>query len=171
MRVVVVAAVAILAGSTVPAAAVPFLIVSDKTVGGVRMGATLARARTVLGAPDATRRVSKLECRAVWRPIGLTLTFLDLSNGTPCARGGMVAAVTTAAQWHTTKGLRVGDSVARLRTLYRGAKFFRAAPYQGWWLITRRTCAEVGSQPYPGLRARTARREVSAFAVTVAACE
>jgi hypothetical protein len=165
------AAAAVVAVSAAPAASAPFLIVSDKVVGGVRMTATLPQARAVLGAPDRTRRVSARECRAVWRPLGLTLTFLDLSNGAPCSRGALVIAIATAVQWHTTKGLRVGDSVARLRTLYPGATFFRGAPYQGWWLITRRTCAEVGSQPYPGLRARTAHRRVAAFVVGVAACE
>jgi hypothetical protein len=166
-----IAVVAALASAAVPAASAPFLIVSDRTVGGVRMGATLVRARTLLGDPDTTRNISRLECRAVWRSMGLTLSFLDLSNGAPCKQGRVVIAIATAAKWHTTKGLRVGHPVARLRTLYRGAKFFRGAPYQGWWLITRRTCAEVGSQPYPGLRARTARQRVSAFVVTVAACE
>jgi hypothetical protein len=165
------AVAAVLAGSAVPAASTPFLIVSDKTVGGVQMGATLARARVVLGDPDTTRRASKIECRAVWRSIGLTLTFLDLSNGAPCARGGVVVATATATKWHTTKGLRVGDRVARLRALYRKATFFRGAPYQGWWLITRRTCAEIGRQPYPGLLARTGHKKVTAFVVTVAACE
>jgi hypothetical protein len=162
---------AALAGSALPASSASFRIVGDRAVGGVRTGATLAGARAVLGAPDTTRRLSKVECRAVWRPIGLTLTFLDLSTGAPCTKGGVVIAIATAAQWHTTKALRVGDPVARLRTLYRRATFHRGAPYQGWWLITRRTCAEVGSQPYPGLRARTARKKVSAFVVTVAACE
>jgi len=82
-----------------------------------------------------------------------------------------VIAVATAVKWHTLKGLRVGQPVARLRALYPTAIFHRAAPYQGWWLIPRRTCAEVGRQPYPGLLARTAHRRVAAFVVTVAACE
>jgi len=167
----VVAAVAAVAGSAVPAASAPFLIVRDESVGGVRMLATPGRARSVLGSPDAIRGVSRVECRAVWRSIGLTLSFLDLSGGAPCTRGRLVVAIATAASWHTTRALRVGDPVARLRALYPRARFVRGAPSQGWWLVTRRTCAEVGSQPYPGLRARTARRTVTAFVVTVAACE
>jgi hypothetical protein len=162
---------AVVGGMAASAASAPFLIVSDKVVGDVRMTATLRQARGVLGAPITQRRVSSSECRAVWRPLGLTLTFLDLSNGAPCTKGAAVVAVATAAQWHTRKGLRVGDPVARIRALYPGATFFRGAPYQGWWLITRRTCAEVGSQPYPGLRARTAHRKVATFVVTVAACD
>jgi hypothetical protein len=172
MRVVAaLAAAAVVGGAAVPAASAPFLIVSDKVVGGVRMTATLPQARAVLGTPNTKRRVTSSECRAVWRPLGLTLTFLDLSSGAPCAKGGAVVAVATAAEWHTRKGLKVGDPVARLRVLYPGARFFRGAPYQGWWLITRHTCAEVGSQPYPGLLARTAHRKVAAFVVTVAPCE
>lgn len=164
-------AVTALASSAVPAASAPFLIVGDRSVGGVGMLATPGRARSVLGSPDATRAVSRVECRAVWRSSGLTLTFLDLSSGAPCTVGRLVIAIATAASWHTTRSLRVGDPVARLRALYPRARFVRGAPYEGWWLVTRRTCAEVGSQPYPGLRARTARRKVTAFVVTVAACE
>jgi hypothetical protein len=164
------AAVAALAGFAVPAASAPFLIVGDKEVGGVRMGATLSRATTVLGAPDTTSRMSNVECRAVWRSLGLTLTFLDFSNR-PCASGGAVIAIATAAQWQTLKGLRVGQRIARLRRLYPGATLHRGAPYDGWWLIPRRTCAEVGSQAYPGLLARVAHKRITAFVVTVAACE
>jgi hypothetical protein len=155
----------------VPAASAPFLIVGDKVVGGVRMTSALTEARATLGVPDTTRRVSDGECRAVWRSLGLTLTFADLSGRAPCARGAAVIAVATAARWHTLKGLRIGQPVARLRALYPGATFHRGAPYQGWWLVPRRTCAEVGSQPYPGLLARTAHRRVAAFVLTVAACE
>ena len=155
----------------VPAASAPFLIVGDKVVGGVRMTATLAQARATLGAPDTTRRASSGECRAVWRSLGLTLTFADLSSRAPCARGAAVIAIATATRWHTLKGLRIGQRVGRLRTLYPTATFHRGAPYQGWWLVPRRTCAEVGSQPYPGLLARTAHHRVSAFVLTVAACE
>jgi len=167
-------AVAVLAVAAVlaaPAASAPFLIVGDKVVGGVRMTSTLTQARATLGVPDRTRRVSGGECRAVWRSLGLTLTFADLSGSAPCTRGAAVIAVATAVKWHTLKGLRVGQPVARLRALYPTAIFHRGAPYQGWWLIPRRTCAEGGRQPYPGLLARTAHRRVAAFVVTVAACE
>ena len=165
-----VAAVLAFAGAA-PAASAPFLIVGDKTVGGVRMGSTLAVARATLGAPDSTRAVSAGECRAVWRSLGLTMSFADLSNRAPCKSGVVLVAIATAARWHTLKGLRIGQPAARLRALYPAATFHRGAPYQGWWLVPRRTCAEVGSQPYPGLLARTAHHHVAAFVVTVAACE
>jgi hypothetical protein len=167
----VVAVLVVAAVLAAPAASTPFLIVGDKVVGGVRMTATLPQARKVLGAQDTTRRVSSSECQAVWRSRALTLTFLDLSDGVPCALGAAVRAVAASSRWHTAKGLRVGQPVARLRALYPAAKFHRGAPYQGWWLIVRRTCEEVGRQPYPGLLARSAHSRVAAFVVTVAACE
>jgi hypothetical protein len=163
-------AAAAIAASAAPAASAPFLIVGDKVVGGVRMGAKLTDARTVLGAPDSIRELSNVECRAVWQTLGLTMTFLDFSDR-PCVRGGAVIATATAAQWHTLKGLRIGHPVARVRTLYPMATFHRGAPYEGWWLVPRRTCAEVGSQAYPGLLARVAQKRVVALVLTVAACE
>jgi hypothetical protein len=152
-------------------AATQFTIAADRVVGGVRMGATLNVATNVLGAPDVRRRLSNYECRARWRTIGLTLVFLDLSSRAPCGRGGLVTATAASTQWQTGKGLRVGDPVGRLRSLYRAATFHRAGG-RGWWLITRRTCPTTGSQPYPGLLARTTTtRRVAAFVVAIAACE
>jgi len=147
-----------------------FTIVGDRVVGGVRMGATLVDATTVLGMPDLKRRLSRYECRAGWRMIGLTLLFLDLSNSDPCSRGGLVRATAASARWQTGKGLRVGDSVARLHNLYRSARYHRLG-YPGWWLITRRTCPTTGSQRYPGLLARTVHRRIGALVVDLAACE
>jgi hypothetical protein len=146
------------------------IIVGDKIVGGVRMGATLDDATAVLGIPDVQRRLSKYECRAGWRAIGLTLLFLDLSNANPCGEGRLVRATAASAKWQTGKSLRVGDPVARLRNLYRAATYHRVG-YPGWWLITRRTCATTGSQRYPGLLARTVQRRVGALVVGIAACE
>jgi hypothetical protein len=148
-----------------------FTIVGDRIVGGVRIGATLNGARSVLGMPDVQRRLSNYECRARWRTIGLTLVFLDLSNANPCGKGALVGATAASARWQTGKGLRVGDPVGRIRTLYRAARFHRVG-YRGWWLITRRTCPTTGAQRYPGLLARmTTQRRVAALVVNLAACE
>jgi hypothetical protein len=147
-----------------------FTIVGDRIVGGVRMGATLDDATTVLGMPEVRRRLNDYECRAGWRTIGLTLLFLDLSNADPCGEGALVRATAASAKWQTGKGLRVGDPVARLRNLYRSARYHRLG-YPGWWLITRRTCPTTGSQRYPGLLARTVHRRIGALVVGIAACE
>jgi hypothetical protein len=147
------------------------VISSDKSVAGVRVLSNLTRATSVLGAPDTTRRVSNVECRAVWRSIGLTLGFLYLGSNDPCRHGGMVMATATSTAWRTDRGLRVGDRITRLRSLYPRAKRVATPPYGGWWLVTRRTCPTTGAQTYPGLRARTSATKVLALIVTVAACE
>ena len=134
------------------------------------MGVTLGDATAVLGTPDSTRRLSDYECRAGWKGMALTLSFLDLSNADPCSQGGLVRATAFSAKWRTAKGLRVGDPIARLRSLYSAATYHRSVE-RGWWLITRRTCPTTGSQPYPGLLGRTIHRRVSAFVVGIAACE
>jgi hypothetical protein len=147
------------------------VIRGDRNIAGVPVLSRLARATAVLGAPNTMRRVSKYDCRTVWRPIGLTLGYLDLSGGDPCRLGGMVTATATSTAWRTDRGLRIGDRVAHLRLLYPRAKRVALPPYGGWWLITRHTCATTGSQAYPGLRARASATKVLALTVTVAACE
>ena len=135
------------------AASPPLVIQGDRVVGGLRIGrGTLAGARERFGSPSTLRsRTSGVECDAGWNPIGLTLAFLDFS-GRACADGVLVTAtITSRSAWRTAVGLRVGDSVARLGRLYPRASLHRAAaPWTGYWLVTRRTCAEVGSIPYPG---------------------
>lgn len=147
------------------------VVVRDRSVGGVAVGSKLARATSAFGRPDATRRVSRDECRAVWRRIGLTLVYVDLSGGNPCRVGVMLVATATSTRWRTDRGLRIGDRAARIRAVYPRARLVAAAPYAGWWLIKRHTCPTTGSQAYPGLRARTSAHRVSALVVTVAACE
>jgi hypothetical protein len=147
------------------------ILMGDRYVGGVPVLSKLKRATTVFGAPDTTRHVSQYECRAVWRRIGLTLSYLSLGNGDPCQFGGMVTATATSTAWRTNRGLRIGDRVTRLRRLYPRAKSVATPPYGGWWLITRHTCPTTGSQAYPGLRARTSATKVIALIVNVAACE
>jgi len=150
---------------------VPLVIVADTVVGGVRVLAKLDRATTVLGTASATQHVNDFNCRAIWRSIGLTLEFLDLGARDPCGAGRMVTAVVTSRKWRTSRGLRVGDSVARLRHVYPRARHLMRPPYPGWWLITRRTCRATGSQSYPGLRAAVTAQRVSSLVVVVAACE
>jgi hypothetical protein len=147
------------------------VIRGDRSIAGVPVLSKLGRATAVFGAPDTIRRVNGYDCRAVWRPIGLTLGFLDLSGGDPCHVGRIVTATATSTSWRTDRGIHVGDPVTRLRRLYPRAKHVATPPYGGWWLITRHTCATTGSQAYPGLRARTSATRILALVVTLAACE
>jgi hypothetical protein len=156
------------------AASPPLVIQGDHAVAGLRISrATLDDARTRLGAPSTVRsRASGVECNAAWKRIGLKLAFLDFS-GRACADGVLVTAtITSRSAWRTAVGLQVGDSVARLGLLYPRASLHRSAPpWTGYWLVTRRTCAEVGSLPYPGLLARARNGRVTALVAGTAPCD
>lgn len=156
------------------AASPPFVVQGDRAVGGLQIGrGTLADARERFGSPSTVRsRASGVECDAGWNRIGLKLAFLDFS-GRACADGVLVTAtVTSRSAWRTAVGLRVGDSVTRLGRLYPRATLHRAAaPWTGYWLVTRRTCAEVGSIPYPGLLARVRGGRVTALVAGTAPCD
>jgi hypothetical protein len=134
---------------------------------------TVADARARFGPASSVRaRASRVECVARWSRIGLMLTFLDFSRDA-CRNGGLVTAtITSRNAWHTAVRLRVGDSVVRLKRLYPRASLHRGAgPWTGYWLITRRTCAEVGSLPFPGLLARVRGGRVTALVAGTTACE
>lgn len=156
------------------AASPPFVVQGDRAVGGLRIGVdTLADARERFGSPSTVRsRPSHVECNAGWNQLGLKLAFLDFS-GRACEDGVLVTAtITSRSAWRTAVGLRVGDSVARLKRLYPRARLHRASgPWTGYWLVTRRTCVEVGSLPFPGLLARVRDGRVTALIAGTAACE
>ena len=156
------------------AASPPFVIQGDRAVGGLRVAhGTLADARARFGPPTTVRsRASGLECDARWSGIGLKLVFLDFSSRA-CQDGVLVTAtITSRGAWRTAVGLRVGDSVARLRRLYPRATLHPASPpWTGYWLVTRRTCAEVGAIPYPGLLARARNGRVTALVAGTAPCD
>jgi hypothetical protein len=172
IRLVLVVAVLAVTGAA-RAAPAPYVLHGDTSVGGLRIArADLADARARFGAPSATRRV-QVECVATWRRIGLTLAFLELSGGDPCRAGALVrATITSRADWRTAKGLRKGDSVARLRALYPRARYRgHIHAWTGYWLVTRRACELGGFEPFPGLLARVRDGRVTALVAATTACE
>jgi hypothetical protein len=175
MRALLVAVTAaVLLAVPASAASPPYVIQGDRAVGGLRIAhGTLAQARQRFGPPSTVRsRASGVECNANWPRIGLKLAFLDFS-GRACQDGVLVTAtITSGSAWRTAVGLRVGDSVARIRRLYPRASLHPASPpWTGYWLVTRRTCAEVGAIPYPGLLARVRGGRVSALVAGTAPCD
>jgi hypothetical protein len=143
-----------------------FTIRADQAIGPLRVGsATPVHAGAAYGAPSALRRTGT-SCTGRWHGPSLSLGFLSF-DANPCASGVLVRAVATGRRWRTNRGLRVGDSRARLRSLYPGAKAHR----DGWWLVTRHACAEVGGQAFPGLLARMRHRRVAGFVVSAGVCD
>ncbi|HEV2591157.1 MAG TPA: hypothetical protein VGU02_04620 [Gaiellaceae bacterium] len=156
-------------GLAVVAVAGTLVVSGDQTVGGVAVGrGTLAQATARFGAPtSASAEGGGVTCKVTWRPLGLTMSFLDFANHA-CRDGGLViATMTSRAHWRTSHGLRVGDAVTRLRALYPHARLHA----DGYWLVVRQSCQEVGAQLYPGLLARVGAGRVRALVVTAGVCE
>jgi hypothetical protein len=98
---------------------------------------TIARAIQAFGRPTATRRTSRVSCTLSWRTYGLHATFVSLGTAYPgktCVQrlGVLQTATALKPRIQTQAGLRVGDSVARLRELHPDAYFQDG----GFWLAT-----------------------------------
>ncbi|MDQ3670621.1 MAG: hypothetical protein M3377_10150 [Actinomycetota bacterium] len=155
--------------TTAPAAlarSASFVIQADHKIGpyAVRKDGSLRGVIAAYGDPSSVRRHARYReiCDVLWRPIGLRITFYNLGGGNPCAgaTGRFGEATMTSTRWRTSIGLRVGDSLARLRALYRGERPRGA----WWWLVTRRSPYGEGGS-YPGLAAKVRGGRVVAFAV------
>ena len=87
------------------------------------------------------------------------------------------SAVSSASlSWPARDGekldLGVGDSAARLRSLYPKARLRTGFQLEsGYWLVTRQVCAEVGGGAYPGLLARMKRDRVAALVARSSVCD
>jgi hypothetical protein len=73
-------------------------------------------------------------------------------------------------EWATGRGLRIGDTVARLRRLYPSAtlRTYRrgVAPIRGWWLVVR-TSRLPDFHRLPALLAKARAGRVTELVVTV----
>jgi hypothetical protein len=154
------------------AAAPVHVVHGDLNVGGVHLGRTTLPQATKLFAHDGAHRVRRKpnSCVVTWPRIGLTVNFGTIGTDptNPCT-GGTAFTVTVANRgaWRTVLGLRVGDGTARVHALYP------RAPHKpdGFWLVTRRACAEVGGARFPGLLARVRAGKVSALVAQVGICD
>src|SRR5918992_133530 len=123
--------------------------------------------------PPSSQRANGPSCLMYWKRLQLAIRFLEFGRP-PCTNGvAAVVTITSREHWRTAVGLRVGDRIARLWRLYPNASLQRGTftPFAGYWLVTRRACAEVGRAPYPGLLARARDGRVTALVVSTTACE
>jgi len=110
-------------------------------------GPTIARATQAFGRPSSTRLQQKVLCVVDWTKIGLRVHFVYLGLPAPgkttCTPSvGLVQSVTIrGSSFRTERGLRIGDTTARLRSLYPGARFKQGS----WWLASRP--AVIGGAP------------------------
>jgi hypothetical protein len=79
-----------------------------------------------LGAPSNVENPDIPGCAATWAGLGLRIQFESFGGGTSCADGLAQAAVVKGphgrSSWRTQRGLRVGDSLRKLRRLYPNAR-------------------------------------------------
>jgi hypothetical protein len=101
------------------------------------------------GRPD---RRDAAGCGNVWRRLGLRLITADFGGGPACAGTTRIQRITiTSNRWVTERGLRVGDSLDRVRELYpelrRFTDLYGDAPAfrNTWALVLEET--EVGGPP------------------------
>jgi hypothetical protein len=110
---------------------------------------TLGGARRAMGEPSSCRRIH-LEDGSIadWRSLGIRVVTATLGvipgGATSCSYDRMPVSVVTVTgrEWHTSLGLRVGETVAKLHRLYPSASFHRtsrgdSSPKDSYWLVTR----------------------------------
>jgi hypothetical protein len=89
-------------------------------------------------------------CTVRWNGQGIDVGFAWAAG--PCGARNLRRATWAGMRlfgdrWKTSKGLRVGDPVARIRRVYPRAQFVSRPPVPGeWWLVVGRR-GELGLQP------------------------
>jgi hypothetical protein len=152
------------------AATPTYVVTSDERIGAYRVKSdgSLAGAIRAFGRPGSLRGSGE-SCTAVWRPIGLTLGVYNLGGQDPCSPefGRFGRALMRGPAWRTSKGLRLGDPVARLRQRYPRAKLHPGLRHfwpAGYWLVVRGNRFGYGGT-YPGLLAETRNGRVVSFVI------
>jgi hypothetical protein len=135
MQLVIVALLTATLAATASAAP-SFVIRRDNDIGGfvLARNGKLSGAIAVYGNPTSREQFGYDECTVVWGDLGIQGIF-SRSYDNPCALNGChLESAITGRQWKTDRGLRVGDSLKRLRKLYPRAKFFAE---KRWSLVSR----------------------------------
>ncbi len=125
----------------------------------------LRAAVRAFGQPDSRRGGGDI-CRVRWDRFGLLIRFQNFGGFNSCGPRGLAQKAVVAGDrpWRTTKGLRIGDSVARIKRLYPNA---RQTP-RGFRIISG--ILPFGTPvPYAVVGARLQGGDVSAFTLFVGA--
>lgn len=140
-----------------PSALDEFEIVVSGPDAGRRIGlyhygssGSYAAAVKVFGQPSSRGTDNPLAsnlCTVRWRRLGLDIGFAT-SAPRPCGptrrgRGAWYGATVYTPRWYTEKGLRVGDSVARIRRLYPRARFHDVPPRPPFWSLVRQRRPDI----------------------------
>ena len=98
-------------------------LVSAQFIGRYEVEAdgTVNGAIDVLGRPTG-RAPQRTDCMLTWAQHGVTMQFVYLGAGDPCALGKFCSASIDGREWRTSTGLAAGDSVRQLWELYPRAR-------------------------------------------------
>lgn len=142
----------------------------------VRSSPSLRSAIRAFGDPSAVgRRWGRSGCRVSWPLIGLVIQFASFGGYEACSPAyGRAQSVfirgSNGRLWRTARGLRIGQSVGRLRRRHPSAEPHRP---RLWWLVTGQTfigpSCGGGPCPYAVLSASVRAGKVSAFRLWVGA--
>ncbi len=126
-----------------PAPPAPRTYAITATAAAVRIGpfvawkpparGTYAQATAAFGRASTCRLLPGKKSRATWSSTGLSIQFIG-SRGTSCETSGdaqLQTLTATGSRWRTSKGLAVGDPLAKLDRLYPAAT---AHPH-AYWLV------------------------------------
>jgi hypothetical protein len=127
---------------------------------------TVGAALDAFGAPSSRRRISNWGCKLAWHGPGVKVLFANFGIGGACGEntGRSQTARAYGQRWRTARGLRVGNRLTRLRSLYPGAERHG----RSWWLVTAVT--HIGeTRRYPVLAAAVLGGRVRSFRLFIGA--
>ena len=127
---------------------------------------TLGAAVDAFGEPSSQRRVASWGCKLAWHGPGVKVLFANFGGGGPCEEdlGRSQTARAYGDRWRTAKGLRVGQTLGRLRNLYPSA----TQHGRSWWLVT--AVSFIGeTHRYPVLAATVRSGRVGSFSLQIGA--
>jgi hypothetical protein len=106
-------------------------------IAGKRVG-TLPQAIRIVGRPATIATLPGAPmCRAIWPRLKLSIDFSRPPAAICAVRslGPWVTMTATGPRWHTTTGLHVGDTAARLHTLYPAARMLDVPGHSPVWQL------------------------------------
>lgn len=113
--------------------AVPIHVQGHSAIGPYRVhGGTLAAAVRAFGAP-LSRAEARGACSVRWR--GLTMRFYTLVENRQCGSASSFESATVTGAWTADRGLRRGDTLARLRRLFPHASPASTLGRGALWLV------------------------------------
>lgn len=120
-----------------------------------------------LGSPTDVAHPDSPGCKAKWARLGLSIQFESFGGGANCSDGfaqkAKILGNHARESWRTNRGLRVGDSAAKLRQLYPNARKHGTT----WWVVYLRHSPFGTGGPLPIIKAHMHNHHVAKFGLWI----